>query len=452
MGTKRDIGSSIKEKLNALEAAPDEMVWSRLQDSLDNKKKRRIVPLWFWFVGVGILFIGGFIGVSMNSVFENVNSNQITIDRKSSTSNGASTTPLDTQTDNFLNSTQPENVDVSLKETALRNNEKVDDSNNLNTIVKTNKPLKTKEEMKKAVKLSDSHISGSNNLNIGVVSQQVDNINSSGINKNVVFDSIKNAAHLVNQKEDLVNASASVLREKDSVQKIKKDVLDENLKKQEQNPWSVSVSTIFNSYDNFRSGSLLDPSLDSNQVSREFKINYGASLNYDLNQQWTIRTGANYVSYKQGTQNVDPSFTDVTRLNYVDYSIDAATLDMATASSSELEIIQEFTYLELPLQLRYSIYGNKIDIGAIGGLTYRLRLDDAIFVRGDSGTIEIGDSSTFYDSGVSAHVAFASRIKINKRFYFNIEPTYYFHIRPYETNRINSPSEFRVTTSLEYKF
>ena len=243
-----------------------------------------------------------------------------------------------------------------------------------------------------------------------------------------------------------------MLREKDSVQKIKKDVLDENLKKQEQNPWSVSVSTIFNSYDNFRSGSLLDPSLDSNQVSREFKINYGASLNYDLNQQWTIRTGANYVSYKQGTQNVDPSFTDVTRLNYVDYSIDAATLDMAMASSSELEIIQEFTYLELPLQLRYSIYGNKIDIGAIGGLTYRLRLDDAIFVRGDSGTIEIGDSSTFYDSGVSAHVAFASRIKINKRFYFNIEPTYYFHIRPYETNRINSPSEFRVTTSLEYKF
>ena len=62
MGNKKDIGSLFREKLVHLDTSPNDTGWAAIQTELDKKEeKRRVLPLWFWYVGlfsVGLLVTG----------------------------------------------------------------------------------------------------------------------------------------------------------------------------------------------------------------------------------------------------------------------------------------------------------------------------------------------------------------------------------------------------------
>ncbi|MEP0481021.1 MAG: hypothetical protein ABJD23_12430, partial [Nonlabens sp.] len=105
-----------------------------------------------------------------------------------------------------------------------------------------------------------------------------------------------------------------------------------------------------------------------------------------------------------------------------------------------------------PLQLRYSLYKKKVDFGLMVGVQSRVLLEDSIRFKSNVGDLEVGESNTLFDFGVSAHLSLPARFKLYKKFYFNVEPSIYYHVKPYEADNISTPSEFRLTTSLEYKF
>ena len=54
----KNIDKLFKEKLNNLEVTPDERVWNNIESKLQ-KKKRKILPLWWFPGGVAALFLLG---------------------------------------------------------------------------------------------------------------------------------------------------------------------------------------------------------------------------------------------------------------------------------------------------------------------------------------------------------------------------------------------------------
>ena len=86
MGNKKDIRLVIKEKLNQLDKSPNDNGWNAIQSDLDKKKKRRLIPFWFSYVGIfsaGILFLW----LNFNNSFDqnsffNLKENSITTKEK----------------------------------------------------------------------------------------------------------------------------------------------------------------------------------------------------------------------------------------------------------------------------------------------------------------------------------------------------------------------------------
>lgn len=59
MNDKKNIDRLFQEKFKDFEVTPPEFVWENIQSRLEEKKKRRIVPLWFKFSGVAALLVVG---------------------------------------------------------------------------------------------------------------------------------------------------------------------------------------------------------------------------------------------------------------------------------------------------------------------------------------------------------------------------------------------------------
>jgi len=451
METKKDIGSAIKNQLESLHAAPSDKVWKLLESDLQKKKRGRALPFWLWYAGIGVLAIGILIGGSFHYLSSTPDS--FPVENKISSSNKNSSSEV-----------QDEQIELQ-KNASLLNN----DSN-------TNDALLNDEHQAKGVlnstdskqdKEDRNSIAKESNLIAKEPFELASNFNPQK-NKNNSADDFPLEFEKEEQKS-VINSHAveKMLIDKDTLSskitdldKSPKQLKEENLTLSndstslplKRNPWSASVSGIVNFYDNFKNGSLIDRNFDGNQVDRKVHLNYGLALHYNLNTEWTLRIGANLIKYDQTTRRADSTAIDFENLEYVRYTTEVSEINSFVNNSETIDITQNFTYLEIPLQMRYSFYGEEVDFGVIGGLQSRILLTDNIILDSDTRQLKIGESSTIYDIGVSAHFSLASRIKLYKKFYFNIEPSIYYHLKPYETDRINSPSEFRFTSSLEYKF
>ncbi len=60
MNEKKNLDRLFQEKFKDFEVAPPEFVWENIQEALQEKKKRRVIPLWFRLSGVAaVLVLGG---------------------------------------------------------------------------------------------------------------------------------------------------------------------------------------------------------------------------------------------------------------------------------------------------------------------------------------------------------------------------------------------------------
>jgi len=59
MSERKDVDRLFQEKFKDFEAAPPEFVWENIKDALQEKKKRRIIPLWIKLSGVAAILVIG---------------------------------------------------------------------------------------------------------------------------------------------------------------------------------------------------------------------------------------------------------------------------------------------------------------------------------------------------------------------------------------------------------
>ena len=117
-------------------------------------------------------------------------------------------------------------------------------------------------------------------------------------------------------------------------------------------------------------------------------------------------------------------------------------------------LFQNFSYLEMPVIIRYKLIDKSIDFNLIGGLSYNLLVGNSVHTVIDGSKYNVGKTAGVNPFMVSSSVGMGMEYSISEKISLNLEPTFRYYINPF--NNIQSvgahPYSFGVFSGLSYKF
>jgi len=115
---------------------------------------------------------------------------------------------------------------------------------------------------------------------------------------------------------------------------------------------------------------------------------------------------------------------------------------------------QDFSYLELPIQVKYKIIDKMIDINLIGGVSYNLLVTNSVYAVTDAGKLPVGKTDGLNLLTVSSLFGMGMEYNLSQKLSLNIEPTFRYYLNPFNdlTGSRAHPYSFGVFSGVAYKF
>ncbi len=491
MGTKKELGAAIKEKLGTLETSPDAAVWSSLKESLEKKKKRRIVPFWLFFGGIAILILGFSMGIGMgnfmqsnnsseNSNTPNVKQEEVTseveeysVNSKETDGNKDVATQNDTNVVVILNAEQAATYEENNKEKTAKKEplkQKAKRSNNANnraTASNTGIILIGAPRTTSGLQPSQNNLAINTTKTNADAGSSMNQINDSLIAKtdlatNTMVDNNATENKSITQEPAITETrETSVLTKRDSLKEARKK---NNLAKQEELAkrndslkatgrfMSITAFTGIGTGDLIQNQSSLDGRLDFLETNNTLTVHNGIRVNFNTGSRFTLRAGVNHYKMYTETTGINPNDVAISGLRFVGYNEDASSINAFTGTSTNVSLEQEFSYLEIPLSVRYDLLENRTLLGLVGGINYAMLLDNKVTLVNGAENLEIGRTTSLIKSSFSVHAGVGIRPRLARNFYLNVEPLVYFHTTRYNVRAIKPALDARLLVGLEYVF
>jgi hypothetical protein len=252
--------------------------------------------------------------------------------------------------------------------------------------------------------------------------------------------------------------------------------------------WSVGAMASPTYYSSFNS----DNSELSNQLaaSEQSIMSYtgGVALSYKLNKRLSIQTGLYYSSlgqeigginsfggfrpydFTKGDHNFELLTTSGTIYTnnpdvflvasgpgervFTAYTNDVFDPNKANLQYINNSLIQSFSFLELPVMLRYKIVDKAIDLNLIGGLSYNMMLSNSVYTMVDGGKYPVGTTEGLNLLNVSSSFGMGMEYSFSKKLSLNVEPTFRYYLNPFNefVGSTAHPYSFGVFSGISYKF
>lgn len=265
MSDKKNIDRLFQEKFKDFEVEPNEQIWINIDAALREKKKRRVIPIWFKLTGIAAGLVLGFF--VFNSLFNNLTlpqSNPVVIEsKKQSNDNNSIESQRKESVVNTDNPSKKMNIVNSTNSSSINqeNNSTTDSaSENNNAVVNQTKSQKSKNQK------INSRVSSEKSDAIVTTSTQ---LQKSSLKKK----SIRNSIAPQNQDDAIANSKLKS-------DKIKKTLLKASSKSnnshQEKDAIAVTNKDNLNSNTTNRNA-ILNGS--ENQISDEKKSNSSIAVN-----------------------------------------------------------------------------------------------------------------------------------------------------------------------------
>ena len=203
-------------------------------------------------------------------------------------------------------------------------------------------------------------------------------------------------------------------------------------------------------------GSGVDSQFRNNPTSGNSSFSYGVKFAYALNNKITLQSGVNLINLGYKTGDV-----------YFNQGIDALTLSSISSSpilsrsikgvgASDLDsgdLNQVFAYVEIPVEIKYSLSGGKVGVNLVGGFSTLLLNKDEVFIETDEFTRSLGSSNTLRSVNFSGNLGVDVDYLIKKNFYINISPMLKVQTNTFSKNAGSiQPYYLGVYTGINYKF
>lgn len=205
-------------------------------------------------------------------------------------------------------------------------------------------------------------------------------------------------------------------------------------------------------------GSGVDSQFRNNPTSGNSSYSYGVKVAYALNNRFTLQSGVNLINLGYKTGDV-----------YFNEGVGADALSLSSITSSPVlgrsikgvngnefdsgDLNQVFGYVEIPVEIKYSLSGGKVGVNIVGGFSTLLLNKDEVFIETDEFTRSLGSSNTLRSVNFSGNVGVDVDYLIRKNFYINISPMLKVQTSTFSKNAGSlQPYYLGVYTGLNYKF
>ncbi len=503
MKEKKHIDRLFQEGLKDFEATPSDAVWKNIESKLKEKKKTRIIPIWWRYAGVAallllLLTIGGAYFIStdkpetntvvdtetkINNDTDNLNSdalnknNSFITDNNTENENKEETSENKTKLlNNKINSASNSSI---AKTTGSENrNNNIQSSNKKSNI--SNSIIKTKSETAVTSNIEETNKNSNQNVKSSIL---IDNnsakniINNNAANNNTIAKSNDEETNtsLTNDKTTKENS----LTIEEAIDETK-DVIEEE---KPNRRWTVTPNAAPVYFNSLGEGSSIDPQFNRNSKTGEINMSYGISTSYALNKKLSIRSGINRVnlgyktnnivlyrsvgvssSSKRTLQNVSvstinnfqdsPSRNTSENISLVSSENFISNESPESFGASNTSINQSLGFIEVPIEIQYALLNKKLGINVIGGFSSFFLNNNKISSETENGSkIFLGEASNLNKISYSANFGLGLNYQVSKKIDFSLEPMFKYQINTFNnTSGDFKPYFIGVYTGFAIKF
>ena len=471
MGDKKHIDSLFQENLKDFEVYPDPKVWKNIEQQLVKKKKRRVIPLWFRLGAAAatllLLISSGFWFYNSDKPLQKLpDTNSIITDIDSDKKTNQN---KDTQGQETLEQSKTESnkdIDAILKP-PTKGTITVNNNNTTQIAIATEKQNNSTQSIKEDITVIE------------------------GSNKATILADIKNRVVEITQSEKLDWSTESIVatnekQKTDDLEKGKQDI-NEALKEKENtvvqeeiedintNKWSVGSTVAPIYFNSLTKGSPIDAALTENSKNTNASISYGLKVNYKINDKFSLQSGVNSVELAYTTKNVsalissNAALTNSTNLNTNVDGFMVVTMSNDNIASQGLELLRErnrnttlnltgdlnqsMSYIEIPMEARYSLVQQKFGVNVVGGLSTYILYKNGVTILNANGSTDLGEASNINNVNFSGNLGLDFDYKINKKLFLNVSPMFKYQLNTFSRNDGGfKPYYLGVYTGLNFRF
>ena len=472
---KENLDNLFRESLDEFRQEPDPGVWERIQASLDKKarRRRRVVPLWWQ--------LGGAAAALALLLFLLIPGKEQTVPETAPISNSPSI-----------------NTPIGNSEEAVDNTQNGEEAVVVQHNDKNETPTKSVERAQIDQNTLDPGTAVASQNKVGQVTQTPDLTENTIIQTQAGEDSAdpskentlvpeKNAiaeGSKIGEATDPSEATEIAASELEEVQE--KKAREELLSAPEEDPllkpdetkgkWAIGPSIAPVYFNGLGDGSPIDQAFVSNEKSGNFNMSYGLQVSYQVNKRLQIRSGLHKVDFGYNTNDIVFSSSLQTsaasQMKNVDYSPSSEYLVVATQKTAPTKadvgirneiaarntsragtMVQEFGYLEVPVELNYAIIDRTIGVHLISGISSLFLVDNTVSLESDSGTTEVGQANNLNDVNFSANLGFGVQYQVNDKIKLQVEPLLKYQLNTFsDTSGQFRPYSIGIYSGIRYKF
>ena len=134
--------------------------------------------------------------------------------------------------------------------------------------------------------------------------------------------------------------------------------------------------------------------------------------------------------------------------------VENSTLEVSAQDPSLLGVMaQQFGYLEVPLELNYTLLDRKFGINLIGGMSSLFLVDNSVTLTSGELITEMGEANNVNDVNFSTNIGFGVNYKFSPKIQLNIEPVFKYQLNTFSDTSGNfQPFSVGVYSGLNFRF
>ncbi|SHI51486.1 outer membrane beta-barrel protein [Pseudozobellia thermophila] len=511
---RQHLDELFREKLKDFEETPDERVWDNIEASLNERKKKRALPLW-WKLGgaAALLALALFVFNPLtgnknniptvtetesehpqkeNEVLPLEQRNQSITEGDKNTSepatwgteeeSGFEATATSIAGHNDQGALDTEDGSPSQRSPKAVDSESLAETNANKVGTAQNAPLHDSTPSVAQNDEVDNYASPTEETSIGF--EEENKKNTLGAEPD---HTQRKGAPVIDTKEGLAQKEADPILEQDpSEKKSILDVIEEQNEKEEalaessQKRWSVGPSIAPVYFNGVGEGSPIHSAFNQNSKSGNTNLSYGLSVAYEISDKLRLRSGIHKVNYGYDTDDVaftstlEVSSTEkIKNINYTSTAknliVNSETSTFSSLSSPLNELAlevgdasapirngsmsQHLGYIEVPLELDYVLVDNKFGVNLVGGVSSLFLLDNSVTLSSGDLVTEVGEANNVNNVNFSTNIGFGLNYKFTPSVQFNVEPVFKYQLNTFsEISGDFRPFSVGVYSGLNFKF
>lgn len=310
-----------------------------------------------------------------------------------------------------------------------------------------------------------------NSANKNAVTKNNSNSFNSDFDKNTAETSKKQKLKL--SEENKIDSTTIAVVEPNALEELLKEKEGKivNAKEPKLNRWQLTTNVApiyFSSTGN--DGSALDSKFANNSKTYSTNYSYGIGVNYKVAKKIKLRTGVNSVSFNYDTNdllfyqsNLTSKIKNLAKNEagrFIEIQNKNTPKDGTTIIDPEYEINkfdgslnQKLGYLEVPVEISYTVLDKKFKIEILGGLSTLFLNQNDVYLESSGLKMDIGEATNLNDIHFSGNIGLGFKYEFLKNFEAKVEPVFKYQINTYTTDTGDfKPYFIGIYSGISYNF